>query len=55
LRNNKNLERGELFGKLDFFTAEAGVDHNIETDEICVSIGIIDKFLKINFKLLRYQ
>ena len=35
---------GGLFGKLGFLQAGVGVDHNLETDETRISIGIIDKF-----------
>jgi hypothetical protein len=35
---------GGLFGKLGFLNVGAGVDHNLETDETRVSIGVIDKF-----------
>jgi len=35
---------GGLFGKLGFLNAGVGVDHNFETDETRVSIGVIDKF-----------
>lgn len=35
---------GGLFGKLGFLNAGVGADHNFETDETRISLGIIDKF-----------